>query len=59
MKVSRQHVVDLLHLTGLEHLADEAVRQLPDPVEYDRAAGFLERHGVSKDDLISLRGGSP
>jgi hypothetical protein len=44
---------------GLDHLADEARRRLPDPVEYDHAAGFLERHGISKDDLISLRGGSP
>jgi hypothetical protein len=59
MTVTRQHVVDLLHLTGLGHLADQALRELPDPVEYDQAAAFLEHHGVGKDDLISIRGGSP
>ena len=59
MEVTRQHVIDLLDLVGLQGVAEEARRQLPDPVDYDRAAGFLERHGITKDDLISWRGGSP
>jgi hypothetical protein len=59
MEVSRQHVVHILRLAGLPDLADEAQRVLPDPVEYDHAAGFLAEHGITKDELISRRGGSP
>jgi hypothetical protein len=44
---------------GLPGLADEAEQVLPDPVEYDRAERFLSRYGITKDELISRRGGSP
>jgi|tagenome__1003787_1003787.scaffolds.fasta_scaffold17314799_1 hypothetical protein len=46
-------------VAGLPDLADEALRVLPDPVEYDYAARFLAQHGITKDELISRRGGSP
>jgi hypothetical protein len=59
MHVTRQHVVDLLTTVGLRELAQEARDTLPDPVEYDHAARFLASYGLSKDELISLRGGSP
>jgi hypothetical protein len=59
MQVTRQHIVDLLRTAGLPEAADEAIESLPDPVEYDRAARFLERHGITKDELISRMGGSP
>lgn len=32
---------------------------LPDPVEYNHAARFLAHYGITKDELISRRGGSP
>ena len=59
MRVTRQHVVDLLRLAGLPALAEEAHRALPDPVEYSNAERFLAQHGITKDELISRRGGSP
>jgi hypothetical protein len=59
MQVTRQHVVDILRLTGLPALAEEAGRALPDPVEYNRAERFLLQYGITKDELISRRGGSP
>jgi hypothetical protein len=59
MEVSRQHVVHILRVAGLPDLADEAQRVLPDPVEYDHAARFLAQYGITKDELISRRGGSP
>ena len=59
MEVPRQHVEHLLRLAGLPDLADEAKRVLPDPVEYDHAARFLAQYGITKDELISRRGGSP
>ena len=59
MEVPRQHVVHILRVAGLPDVADEAQRVLPDPVEYDDAARFLARYGITKDELISRRGGSP
>jgi hypothetical protein len=59
MHVTRQHVVDLLKTAGLRELAEEARDTLPDPVEYHHAERFLAGYGISKDELISLRGGSP
>ena len=59
MQVTRQHVVDILRITGLSALAEEAHRVLPDPVEYNCAEHFLAEYGITKDELISRRGGSP
>ncbi len=59
MRFARQHTVDMLRLAGLPTLADEARVVLPDPVEDVDVARFLARYGITKDELISLRGGSP
>ena len=59
MQVTREHVVGILRMAALPDLADEAFRALPDPVEYNRAERFLAQHGLTKDELISRRGGSP
>ena len=59
MEVTRQHVVDILRIAALPDLAEEARRALPDPVEYNHAERFLAQYGVTKDELISRRGGSP
>jgi hypothetical protein len=39
--------------------AEVAARDLPDPVELDRAAQFLAPYGITRDVLISRMGGSP
>ena len=59
MPVTRQHVVEILRMAALPDLAEEALRALPDPVEYNHAERFLAQYGITKDDLISRRGGSP
>jgi hypothetical protein len=59
MQVTRQHVVDLLRVAGLPELVEEARQELPDSVEYTHAERFLAQHGITKDELISRRGGSP
>ena len=59
MQVARQHVVDILRTAQLPEVADEADRTLPDPIDYDDAANFLGRYGITKDELISRVGGSP
>jgi hypothetical protein len=59
MQVTRQHVVDILRIAGLPELAEEARRVLPDRIEYNDAERFLAEYGITKDELISRRGGSP
>jgi hypothetical protein len=59
VQVKRQHVVDILRKAGLPDVAADADQLLPDPIDYDDAAAFLARYGISKDELISRVGGSP
>jgi hypothetical protein len=56
---SRQHVVDEMNRLGYRELADEASRELPDPVDANRVAAWCIQHGVTQDDVISQFGGSP
>jgi hypothetical protein len=56
---SRQHLVDVLNRLGYAQLAQEASRDLPDPVDVDQAATWGQQHGLTHDDLISQMGGSP
>jgi hypothetical protein len=56
---SRQHVVDELNRLGYKELADEASRELPDPVDINRLVAWCTQHGLSEDEVISRMGGSP
>jgi hypothetical protein len=56
---SRQHVVDVLHTLRRPDLADEASRDLPDPVDVDRLEQWMMQHGLSRDEIVSRMGGSP
>jgi len=59
MAMSRQWVVDTLRRMGYSQEADEAARDLSDPVEIEQVREFGDRHGISRDELISWMGGSP
>ncbi len=59
MQLTRQHVVDVLRRTGLPELAEEAQRDLPDPVDSEQVAAWAVTYGMNMDDLISRMGGSP
>jgi hypothetical protein len=59
VQYSRQDVVDMLRRTGFHEAADEAMRELPDPVDLEHAQEWGRRHGITRDDLISRMGGSP
>jgi hypothetical protein len=59
VQFSRQEVVDTLRKVGLPEVAEEAMRDLPDPVDSDDCAAWGARHGITRDALISLMGGSP
>ena len=59
MQYSRQHVIDVLHRLRYPELADEASRDLPDPVDIDRLKAWVTQHGLSHDEMVSQMGGSP
>jgi hypothetical protein len=56
---SRQYAVDLLKRLGLRDLADEALQELPDPVDVHRLDAWCTQHGLSYATLTSRMGGSP
>jgi len=59
MLMQKHEVVRVLRNAGLSTVAEEAERSLPDEVELERVLAFAAPYGVSKDELISLMGGSP
>jgi hypothetical protein len=59
MELTRDHVTKVLWVAGYEELAELVESSLPDPVELDEVAEFLQRHRVFHDDLIGRLGGSP
>ena len=59
MQIRKQNVVDTLRDWGFPQVADEASRDLPDPIEREQLLEWLERQGVPRDELISRMGGSP
>jgi hypothetical protein len=56
---SRQYVVDVLNRLGYGELADEASRDLPDPVDINQLEAWCMQHGLPMDEVISRMGGSP
>ena len=59
MGYSRQWVVDTLRRIGYPQEADEALRVLPEEVDRRQLEEFGDRHGISRDELMSRMGGSP
>ena len=59
MQLTRQHVVDVLRTAGLPEMAEEALHDLPDPVDSEQVAVWGARHGINMGDLVSRVGGSP
>lgn len=55
----RQHVIDMLNRLGYRELADEASRDLPDPVDINRLQAWCLQHGLTQEEVISSMGGSP
>jgi hypothetical protein len=49
----------MLRKAGFCAAADEAMRDLPDPVDLDHVQDWGRQRGITRDDLISQMGGSP
>jgi hypothetical protein len=59
MQIARQQVADLLRRAGLTEMAEDAVRDLPDPVDSEQVAAWAVPYGINMDELTSRMGGSP
>ena len=59
MLITKHEIVRVLRNAGLEQVAEEAERSLPDELDLDQAAEFGMRYGLTRDELISRMGGSP
>ena len=59
MQYSREHVVDMLRRAGLREAADDAMLELPDPVDLDELQDWAMKRGITRDAMVSWMGGSP
>jgi hypothetical protein len=59
MQYTRQELVRMLRKAGFREAADEAMRDLPDPVDLDHVQEWGIQRGITRDVLISQMGGSP
>jgi hypothetical protein len=59
MEVTRQQVVEVLRRAGLWELAEQDEMSLPESADIDRVAEFGLAHGITRETLVSLLGGSP
>jgi hypothetical protein len=59
VQYTRQEVVRILRKAGFGEAADEAMRDLPDPVDLDHVQNWGRQRGITRDVLISQMGGSP
>jgi hypothetical protein len=56
---SREWVAETLRRLGYFDEADEALRVLPEKLDFDQVVEFSNQHGVSRGELVDRMGGSP
>jgi len=59
VQLTRQHVIDVFRKAGLPEMAEQALRDLPDPVDSEQVAAWAVPYGINMGDLMSRMGGSP
>jgi hypothetical protein len=59
MAYSKRWLVDMLRHMGYTQAADDALRDMPDELDLKQLQEFADRHGISRDEVISRMGGSP
>ena len=57
--IHKRDVVESLLGWGYPQLADEALRDLPDPIDLNKLQEWMPRRGFSHDDLVSHLGAAP
>jgi hypothetical protein len=59
MSHDRQWLVNTLRRLGYPQAAEDAARELPEQVSLEEVRKFADRHGLSRDEVVSRMGGSP
>jgi hypothetical protein len=59
VKYSRREVGEMLRKAGLEGVAEAAMAELPDPVDFDYVQEWGMKRGITRDVLISRMCGGP
>ena len=59
MAQDKRWFVHTLRRLGYTEAAEEADRELPDPVSLDEIKKFADRFNISRDEVMSQMGGSP
>jgi len=59
MAYDKRWLVDTLRHMGYTQAADDALREMPDEFDLEQLQEFGDRHGISRDEVISRMGGSP
>ena len=59
VQLTRQHVVDVLRTARLTEMAEDALHELPDPVDSEQVEAWAVPYGINMGDLMSRMGGSP
>jgi len=59
MPYKKRWLVDVLRHMGYTQAADDALRDMPDEFDIEQLREFGDRHGISRDEVISRMGGSP
>ncbi len=59
VQLTRQHVIDMLRTAGLPEVANDAQRDLPDPVDSEQVAAWAVPYGINMGALMDRMGGSP
>jgi hypothetical protein len=59
VEYSKKHVIDILRRSGFKEVADEAAKELPDPVDFNFVQEWAWKRGITRDVFISAMGGSP
>jgi hypothetical protein len=59
MPYKKRWLVDALRRMGYTQAADDALRDMPDEFDLKQLQEFGDRHGISRDEVISRMGGSP
>jgi hypothetical protein len=59
MSQDKQWFVKTLRRLGYTEAAEEAERELPDPVSLEELKTFTDRYNISRDEVMSQMGGSP
>jgi hypothetical protein len=59
-QMSKAEASRVLRRVGLpEETIGRILEELPDPIDFDRDSPILVRHGLTRDRLRDLMGGSP